>query len=76
MSNIEGTKYYFAVTENPSTPGKIDVSLRSNYKAINEIAEEFGGGGHDKSCGLSLKVESTEKFIQELIDKLTTLHNY
>ncbi|MFW5873111.1 MAG: DHH family phosphoesterase [Bacillota bacterium] len=48
---------------------RIKVSMRSNeYYPVNELAAEFGGGGHPKAagCGINLKLE---KAIKEVIDK-------
>ncbi len=46
------------------------VSLRSKRKAINQIAEQFGGGGHPQASGLRIKNKKEFKLVLNELKKL------
>lgn len=48
------------------------ISLRSNYYAVNKIAEMFGGGGHSKAAGCIVEgsLEYAKNAILDQLDKL------
>lgn len=49
LRNIKGCEFVVILKE--SRPGEIHLSFRSHRKSIREIAESFGGGGHDLAAG-------------------------
>lgn len=69
MMAAEETKYGLFASKDPET-GLYRVSLRSKEKAINKVAEEFGGGGHAMASGLKL---NSKKEIKQVIKKLKEL---
>lgn len=77
ISKTKGVKYYFSIIDHESEPGKLCVSLRSQIKnkSIRRLAHFYGGGGHEHACAFAKKVENTEDFANELVNKLTELEN-
>ena len=65
MSNIEPL---VVVIYQYIDDGKIKFSLRSNTINVREIAEKYGGGGHDFAAGFTLEIEN------EAVNK--RLHNH
>ena len=55
LSNLEGMRLAMILKENQD--GEIKVSLRSIEQTINvaQIANYFGGGGHDRAAGFSVR---------------------
>lgn len=66
LANIEEFKIWIAVTQN-ITENNYRVSIRSRDVAINEVANEFRGGGHAYASGATL--ESLDEF-KLLVDRL------
>lgn len=66
--SIKGVKIAILFTE--IAPKKIKVSLRSNdIIDVNEIASHFGGGGHQKASGCTIKgslCEAKKKVLSEI----------
>lgn len=69
VMGAEETKYGLFASKDPET-GKYRVSIRSKEKAINKIAEYFGGGGHAMASGIKL---NNKKQIKEVLLKLKEL---
>jgi phosphoesterase RecJ-like protein len=62
-----------AMLRETDEPGAVKVSFRSRGNCdVNRIAHHFGGGGHKKAAGCTLKgsLQSAEK---QLLDYLTTV---
>lgn len=69
LGNIEGiTKWMYASYSNKKKLWKI--SIRSNDKAINGIASNFGGGGHDKASGAAVQKKSELKKLIKQLEEL------
>lgn len=63
LGNVEGIEIWALFTEQPD--GLYAASLRSKQKHIVELANEFGGGGHQCACGIkNLSMESVQKVIE------------
>ena len=52
------------------TDGTIRCRLRSRFMPINLLAEKFGGGGHQFSCGATLQKASEIQQMVEVADKM------
>ena len=50
--------------------GTYKISLRSKGPAINELAKEFGGGGHDLASGAAARDEDEIKSVISKLDEL------
>lgn len=50
--------------------GTIRVRLRSRFMAINQLAEKYGGGGHQCTCGATLHKTSEIKLMVADADKM------
>lgn len=71
MKNIKGINIWILFIEQKDNPNIFDASLRSNEVAINDIATEFGGGGHKFACGIkNLDKQSLLDLIKKLKNKL------
>lgn len=69
FANIEGIGAWCSITEDPKD-NCWRVSIRSKEKCINQVAAEFGGGGHPQASGAKLnKIEELPLLIAAL-DKL------
>ncbi len=71
IKNIYGIEIAAMIIENEEKVCKI--SFRSNYIDVNEIAENFDGGGHKLAAGGILKAnirQTKEKIIQVIGEKL------
>lgn len=71
IKNIYGIEIAAMIIENEKKVCKI--SFRSNYIDVNEIAENFDGGGHKLAAGGILKAnirQTKEKIIQVIGEKL------
>ena len=62
LKYIKGCLAQLAFIDMPD--GSIRVRLRSRFMAINELAEKYGGGGHQCNCGATLHdVADIEKML-------------
>ncbi|MBP3677461.1 MAG: hypothetical protein J6I97_03855, partial [Agathobacter sp.] len=66
MDTIRDSLCWIAFIDSGDDEGSIRVRLRSRFMTINEIAEQFHGGGH--ACASGATVYSQEE-MQELIAK-------
>ncbi len=67
---VEGV-YVWVIFSEDKTNDNIRVSIRSRGPVINDIAEQFGGGGHMYASGTKLKnKDDIEKMISELDKRL------
>ncbi|MCK5866911.1 MAG: bifunctional oligoribonuclease/PAP phosphatase NrnA [Mycoplasmataceae bacterium] len=71
IGNIEGIKVWAFFTENKKDK-YISVSLRSLGVKVNEIASEFGGGGHNRAAGIKLPYDfkQVDKVIAQANDQI------
>lgn len=53
MSDLRGVEIWVNFTE--VEEGKILVEIRSNKHTVQPVAVKYGGGGHAKACGCSVK---------------------
>ncbi len=73
MRSLEGVEVALLLKEIFS--GEIKVSLRSNkYVDVNLLANEFGGGGHPRAAGCTIRGE-LEKTRDILIDRALSFYN-
>ncbi len=63
LKTIKGCIAWIAFIEMPD--GTIRVRLRSRFMTINKLAEMYGGGGHECTCGATLH---SKKQVQAMID--------
>ena len=64
ISTIEGSPVWALFIEYPGN--EIRIRLRSRGPAVNELANEYHGGGHAKACGCKLETwDDLEGFIQK-----------
>lgn len=70
FSNIEGVNIWCSITEdNDPKDHCFRVSIRSRQLVINEVASQFGGGGHAQASGAKLKtLDDLPKLIKALDD--------
>ena len=69
MDKIRNTLCWLAFVDSGDETCSIRVSLRSRFMSINQIAEQFNGGGH--ACASGATVYSQDE-MQELITKADT----
>lgn len=50
--------------------GEFKVSLRSTGADVSKIAKELGGGGHIRAAGCTVRAETAEKAISDIIIKI------
>lgn len=62
MSDIKGVDIWVNFTE---TEENILVEIRSNQYTVQPIAVKYGGGGHAKACGASVKDKATAMSLLE-----------
>lgn len=72
LDGIKGAIVWLAFIENAD--GSIRVRLRSRFVTINTLAENYGGGGHDRACGAT--VHSKKEMKQMLSDANEIVKNY
>ena len=64
MDSIKNALIWIAFIENDD--GTIRVRLRSRFITVNELAEQYRGGGHACACGATVK---NKKEVKEMISK-------
>ncbi len=67
MKNILGINIWVLFSEQIDNPNCYDASIRSNEILINDVASEFGGGGHKYASGVK---NLSENDISNLLKKL------
>lgn len=72
LDGIKGAIVWLAFIENAD--GSIRVRLRSRFVTINDLAEKYGGGGHDRACGAT--VHSKKEMKQMLSNANEIVKNY
>ena len=72
LDSIKGAIVWLAFIENAD--GIVRVRLRSRFVTINTLAENYGGGGHDRACGAT--VHSKKEMKQMLSDANEIVKNY
>ena len=70
LDSIRGCICWMVFVDNGDAEGSVRVRLRSRFVTINELAEQYRGGGH--ACAAGATVYSPEE-IQELLDKADAL---
>ena len=77
MSSIKGSIAWIAFIENPDKT--IRVRLRSRFMTINQVAERYPGGGHDRASGATCysheEMESLIKDASEAVKIYKETHN-
>ncbi len=68
IRGIRGAKISFFVRE--VSVGEYRASLRSTEADVSLVAQRFGGGGHIKAAGCTVKADSIEAAIQLLLDEI------
>lgn len=64
LKSIKGCIAWLAFIDMPD--GSIRVRLRSRFMEINKLAEKYGGGGHQCTCGATLyNVNDIERMLQD-----------
>ena len=66
MDSIKNSLIWIAFVEGE---GEIRVRLRSRFVTVNQIAEKWGGGGHDCACGATLKSKKDIKVLLSEADE-------
>lgn len=66
LDTIKGALIWLAFIE---TKENIRVRLRSRFVTVNEVAEQFGGGGHACASGANVKNRREMKRLIEVADK-------
>ncbi|MDE5977726.1 MAG: bifunctional oligoribonuclease/PAP phosphatase NrnA [Turicibacter sp.] len=73
LANIEGIKIWAFFVEDKAN-GDIRVNLRSSGATVNEIAKNYGGGGHIQAAGARVTTwDMIDQMIEDL-DKLAQNH--
>ena len=76
LKYIKGCIAWLAFIDMPD--GTIRVRLRSRFMTINELAEKYGGGGHQCTCGATLTTaEDIEKMLKDadaLVEQYKNTH--
>ena len=67
MSGVEGSPIWILINE--YKPDEIRCRVRSINVAINDVAQEFGGGGHANASGIVVHDYETVDKILEALDK-------
>ena len=57
MDGIKGTLCWLAFIDSSKEPGTIRVRLRSRFMTVNQIAEQYHGGGHACASGATVYSE-------------------
>ena len=72
MDSIKGSLVWLAFIDAPD--GSIRVRLRSRFLPINQLAEQYGGGGHD--CASGATVHSKQEMMALVADADMLLGEY
>lgn len=67
MSDLKGVDVWVNFTE---TENGVLVEIRSNKHAVQPIAVKYGGGGHAKACGATVKDRETAMALLEDLNKI------
>lgn len=67
LANIEGNHIWAFFVEDE---GEIRVRIRSKVKAINTVANQFGGGGHPLASGATVKTKEDKTRLLASLDDL------
>ena len=69
LRGIEGVEISFSITELKSNLYKISFRSRKKY-IINDIAGEFGGGGHMLAAGATVEADNVDELTNDIIHHL------
>ena len=69
LRGIEGVEISFSITELKSNLYKISFRSRKKY-IINDIAGEFGGGGHMLAAGATVEADNVDELTNNIIHHL------
>lgn len=65
LNDVKGVMIWALFTQQPD--GNYSASLRSASVAVNELASQYGGGGHKQACGIkNLDVRQLSELIAQL----------
>ena len=67
MDSIKNSLIWIAFVETEG--GEVRVRLRSRFVTVNEVAERWGGGGHDCASGANLKSKKDIKILLSQADE-------
>ncbi|MBQ9084306.1 MAG: bifunctional oligoribonuclease/PAP phosphatase NrnA [Clostridia bacterium] len=62
-----------AITAKEVNAGEFKLSLRSTGPAVSEVAAHFGGGGHLRAAGLTIRSDNIEDAISQVLDRVALL---
>ena len=62
-----------AVSAKEVASGEYKFSLRSTGAPVSKVAEMYGGGGHLRACGFSLKTENIQESVKEVLSRIYPL---
>ena len=68
MDQIKGSLCWLAFIDSSKEPGTIRVRLRSRFMTVNQIAEQFHGGGHACASGATVYSEEEKMALIEMAD--------
>lgn len=68
MDSVKGSLIWILFVQDEKS--KIRGRLRSRYMSINQLAEEFKGGGHAQASGIKFKNKSTIKKVIQRADEM------
>ena len=68
LDGIKGAIVWLAFIQNAD--GNIRVRLRSRFVTINALAEQFGGGGHDRACGATVHSKKEMKQMLSMANQI------
>ncbi len=68
LNSIKGSIVWLAFID--CDDGTIRVRLRSRFMEINKLAEKYGGGGHQCTCGATLTSKKQIKLMLDDADKM------
>ena len=67
MSDLRGVDVWANFTE---TENGVLVEIRSNKYAVQPVAVKYGGGGHAKACGATVKDRETAMALLEDLNQI------
>ena len=68
LGHVREFEIWAIFTESEENPGHYNGSLRSKHVVINEIAQQFNGGGHPNACGVK---NLTDTDLTAIINRLS-----